>query len=333
MEIKSLLRRNLKWVVCGLFGILNFILMAIPYMAFCSYGGNIWSDNYAATLRATRDGVSAYDLFNLGKALRGTDAAAAGGAAGAFSAFALITGILMILICAAGILKDRGVISFPDKLGRMKTDFIVDTAFFALIGFNLLVMICISAVHGISLSEIEVGKNIFTVGYSISAGVFITLIFASGAYAAMRILDKKLPADPGIVTICTACGKRCARSAKFCTLCGAPTEERKEHETVFVCEKCGKRVRFKDKYCPECGSKIVVKRSVASENAAEPSVPPTEAAAGSAEEPMITEVPETKTGNKAAVPGKKEEKQTQEKSEAADVVKSERSGESDGDKE
>lgn len=260
MEIKSFIRANLKWVFAGLFGLLNFILLAIPYSAYCSYSGNIWSDNYAETLYQTRSGISGYDIVDLGRVLQGTDAAAAGSAAATFNVFALLVGLAMLAICACGILKYFGLLPIPDKLGRMKTDFVVDIAFFALIGFNLLVMICLSAVHGISVTERAVGDNTFTIGYALSAGVFLTLIFAAGAYAAMVVLDKKLPADPGRVKVCTACGKRNSMSANFCTACGAPTEERKEGETSFECEKCGKKARYKDKFCSACGGRIVAKK-------------------------------------------------------------------------
>lgn len=260
MEIKSFVRRNLKWVACGLFGVLNLILMAIPYMAYCSYSADIYSDAYIDTFRATRDGISAYDMFGLGRVLSHTRAAAAGGAAGTFGVFALIVGLLMILVCAAGILKSLGKLPIPDKIRKFRVDLVVDIAFIATIVLNLLILICISTVHGITLREAYIDDQKFTVGYSISAGVFFTLVLAAGAYVVMILLDKKLPKDPGIVTVCSVCGKRCLSKSAFCTDCGAPTEKIKEGEYSLVCEKCGKKAVFRHNFCPVCGGRIVIKK-------------------------------------------------------------------------
>lgn len=324
MEIKSFIRANLKWVFAGLFGLLNFILLAIPYSAYCSYSGNVWSENYAETLRQTRSGISGYDLVDLGRVLQGTDAAAAGSAAATFNIFALLVGLAMLAICACGILKYYGILSIPDKLGRMKTDFVVDIAFFAMIGLNLLVMICLSAVHGISLTERQIGDDTFTIGYALSAGVFLTLIFATGAYAAMIVLDKKLPTDPGIVKICTVCGKRNARKSNFCTACGAPTEERKEGETIFVCEKCGKKARFKDKYCSACGGKILAKKKSYEPNNAktEELIKETDVQEGNCTKGEEKEVVNEKSAEKSIKNGndkKLAEKETEAKDESQEI--------------
>lgn len=261
MELKSFVRRNLKWVICGFFGILNLILMAIPYMAYCSYSVDVYSETYVDTFNAMRDGLSAYDMFDLGKLLGHTRAAAAGGAAGAFGVFALIVGLFMILICAAGILKNVGALPIPDKIGKFRVDLAVDIAFIATIALNVLILICISTVHGITLREAYIDDQKFTVGYSISAGVFFTLVFAAGAYAAMILLDKKLPKDPCIVTICSACGKRCLSKSAFCTECGAPTEKIKDGDFSLACEKCGRKARFRYEFCPVCGGRVVLKKN------------------------------------------------------------------------
>ena len=289
MEIKSFVRRNLKWVVCGLFGLLNFILMAIPYMAYCNYSIDVYSDTYLDTFKATRDGLSAYDVFDLGKLLAHTRAAAAGGAAGTFSVFALLVGLLMILICAAGLLKSLGVLPIPDKIGKFRVDLAVDIAFIATIALNVLILICISTVHGITLREAYMDDQKFTVGYSISAGVFFTLVFAAGGYAAMIVLDKKLPKDPCIVTICSACGKRCASKSAFCTDCGAPTEKIKDGEFSFVCEKCGKKALYRYNFCPVCGGRIVKKTE---EKSVKDEVPSTAAKEESVAEPPVKDAAE-----------------------------------------
>ena len=69
-------------------------------------------------------------------------------------------------------------------------------------------------------------------GIRMSAGIFITLIFAVGSVVAMKFLQKKFPANAD-----------------------------NEPQISYLCENCGKKVKKTVKFCPECGGKVVEKQT------------------------------------------------------------------------
>lgn len=221
--MKNKILSNLSYVFCAGLGLLNFILLAIPYVAsFYKYDYGEWGDKGSNSA-----GISGYKVMSLWEGGFG------GVMSSIFQIFILILGIALLAYGVMGLLKAFGLFEkFPDKLGKFETKKLGEYGLFAYAGLNALLLIfliilCATNTH----SESEMGIS-GSAGIRMSAGIFITLIFAVGSVVAMKFLQKKFPANAD-----------------------------NEPQISYLCENCGKKVKKTVKFCPECGGKVVEKQT------------------------------------------------------------------------
>ncbi len=256
------IKSNLAYVECAILGLLNFILLAIPYISsYYSYDLGEWGGKHSSS-----DGISGYKVMDLWE----------GGFSGVMSSlvqlFVLIGGIALLAWGVLGLLKVFGIFDkFPDRLGNIESKKIAEFGIFGLAGLNVLLLvflIILSIANTESYSEYGYSGS---AGIRLSAGIFISLVITVGAAVALKILEKKLPAsDSGeiITYICNKCGKKARSSDKFCNACGGEIEKKVVVKEEYACEKCGKKATAKDKFCNECGGVVVVKKEEPKEETA-----------------------------------------------------------------
>ena len=103
------IKSNLAYVGCAILGLLNFILLAIPYISsYYSYDLGEWGGKQSSS-----DGISGYKVMDLWE----------GGFSGVMSSliqlFVLLGGIALLAWGVLGLLKAFGIFDkFPDRLGR-----------------------------------------------------------------------------------------------------------------------------------------------------------------------------------------------------------------------
>ena len=247
------IKSNLAYVGCAILGLLNFILLAIPYISsYYSYDLGEWGGKQRGS-----DGISGYKVMDLWE----------GGFSGVMSSliqiFVLIGGIALLAWGVLGLLKAFGIFDkFPDRLGNIESKKIAEFGIFGLAGLNVLLLVFLiifSATNSESYSEYGMEGS---AGIRLSAGIFISLVITVGAVVALKILEKKLPAtDSGeiITYVCNKCGKKARSTDKFCNACGGEIEKKVVVKEEYACEKCGKRATAKEKFCSACGGEIKVK--------------------------------------------------------------------------
>ncbi len=244
--MKNKILANLSYWLCGFLGIWQFILLAIPYLAsFAKYDG----------VRETYGTASGYQIMRLWD----------GGFSGVMSAllqiFILVLGIVMLVYGACGILKSVGVFEkFPDKLGKCSMKKWGEIALYAYVGLNVLLFIFLIVLTAQNTYTYEYtdGTKLKS-GIAFSAGMFITLAFVIGAPVALKWLEAKCPVDEGEAAImrayiCTKCGKKTKKGAKFCSECGGEVEEKVN--AGYACTQCGAKAKEGDNFCSSCGGKI-----------------------------------------------------------------------------
>ena len=256
------MKSNLAYVGCAILGLLNFILLAIPYISsYYSYDLGEWGGKQRGS-----DGISGYKVMDLWE----------GGLSGVMSSliqiFVLIGGIALLAWGVLGLLKAFGIFDkFPDRLGNIESKKIAEFGIFGLAGLNVLLLvflIILSATNSESYSEYGMESS---AGIRLSAGIFISLVITVGAAVALKILEKKLPAsDSGetVTYVCSKCGKKARSSDNFCNACGGEIEKKVVIKEEYACEKCGKRATAKEKFCSACGGEIKVKEKPPIEEAA-----------------------------------------------------------------
>ena len=256
------IKSNLAYVGCAILGLLNFILLAIPYISsYYSYDLGEWGGKQRGS-----DGISGYKVMDLWE----------GGFSGVMSSliqlFVLLGGIAILAWGVLGLLKAFGIFDkFPDKLGNIESKKIAEFGIFGLAGLNVLLLvflIILSATNSESYSEYGMEGS---AGIRLSAGIFISLVITVGAAVALKILEKKLPAtDSGetVTYVCSKCGKKARSTDKFCNACGGEIEKKVVVKEEYACEKCGKRATAKEKFCSACGGEIKVKEKPPIEEAA-----------------------------------------------------------------
>ena len=84
------------------------------------------------------------------------------------------------------------------------------------------------------------GNNLAGLGVGLSAGASMGNIFAQN-------LSGENPTKENF-TVCTNCGAKIKKGAKFCSECG--------EKQGFSCPNCGIEVKKNAKFCPECGTKL-----------------------------------------------------------------------------
>ena len=247
------IKSNLAYVGCAILGLLNFILLAIPYISsYYSYDLGEWGGKQSSS-----DGISGYKVMDLWE----------GGFSGVMSSliqlFVLIGGIALLAWGVLGLLKAFGIFDkFPDRLGNIESKKIAEFGIFGLAGLNVLLLvflIILSATNSESYSEYGYSGS---AGIRLSAGIFISLVITVGVAVALKILEKKLPvSDSGetVTYVCGKCGKKAKAKDKFCNACGGEIEKKVVVKEEYACEKCGKRASAKEKFCSACGGEIKVK--------------------------------------------------------------------------
>jgi hypothetical protein len=181
------IKQNLLWIICAALGLFNFILLAIPYVAVVVDLGE-WGE--LAGIRS-RSGISGYNLLSAWELGFG------GVMSALFQIFVLLAGIALLAIGVAGILKGLNAFKIPDKLGKFELTRIGKLLLFAYAGLNVLMLIFV-----IILCATNGGTDMDLIGanYRISAGIFITLVFAIGALVAYMMLNKKFSVPPAPAT-------------------------------------------------------------------------------------------------------------------------------------
>ena len=246
------IKSNLAYVGCAILGLLNFILLAIPYISsYYSYDLGEWGGKQSSS-----DGISGYKVMDLWD----------GGFSGVMSSlvqlFVLIGGIALLAWGVLGLLKAFGIFDkFPDRLGNIESKKIAEFGIFGLAGLNVLLLvflIILSATNSESYSEYGMESS---AGIRLSAGIFISLVITVGAAVALKILEKKLPVgeSESVIYACSKCGKKARSTDKFCNACGGEIEKKVVVKEEYACEKCGKRATAKEKFCSACGGEIKVK--------------------------------------------------------------------------
>ncbi len=244
--MKNKILANLSYWLCGFLGIWQFVLLAIPYLAsFAKYDG----------VRETYGTASGYQIMRLWD----------GGFSGVMSAllqiFILVLGIVMLVYGACGILKSVGVFEkFPDKLGKCSMKKCGEIALYVYAGLNVLLFIFLIIVTAENTYTYEMydGEK-YKAGIAFSAGMFITLAFVIGAPVALKLLEAKCPVDENEAAtkytyICTKCGKKAKKGAKFCSECGGEVEE--NVDVGYACTQCGAKAKKGDNFCSACGGKV-----------------------------------------------------------------------------
>lgn len=196
--MKNKILSNLSYVFCAALGLLNFIWLAIPYVAsFVSYDLGEWGGKQSVSA-----GISGYRVMSLWS----------GGFGGVMSALfqilILILGIAMLAYGVCGLLKAFGSFkAFPDTLGKFETKKIGEYALFGYAGLNVLLLVFLIILCATNTeSANEYGSSV-SAGIRMSAGIFITLIFAVGTVVALKVLQKKFSAqaaaEPEITFSCS----------------------------------------------------------------------------------------------------------------------------------
>ncbi len=242
--MKNKVLANLSYIMCAGLGLLNFIFLAIPYVAsFMKDASNDFSMN-----------VSGYALMSA------WDAGAGGVLSALVQIFVLIFGLMMLGYGICGILKMCGVFDqFPDKIGAVKSKQLAEIALYIFLGLNALLLIFMIILTATNTETVEEYGYSMSAGIRFSAGIFISLIFTIGAIVALKVLEKQFPVEDDTVQVtflCTKCGKRARRGAKFCHVCGGEVERREHGGEKYQCSVCGKKARYGDNFCIECGGAI-----------------------------------------------------------------------------
>jgi hypothetical protein len=179
--------KYLNWIFYAGLGLLNFILLAIPYLTLkVSYGDLGGFAGYYGGLSDYHKGVGGYKVMNLWS----------GGFGGAMSSlmqlFILLAGIALFVLGAAGFLKELKIAKLPDKIGKFGYEKIGGLLMISLGALNVLLLIFLII---FCAANSESGEYGVFAGYSLNAGIFIALIFTAGAFIGLKLLRKKYPPE------------------------------------------------------------------------------------------------------------------------------------------
>ncbi len=263
------IKSNLTYVICAILGLFNFILLAIPYISsYYSYNLGEWGGEQSSSV-----GISGYSVMDL------WDGGFSGVMSSIIQLFALLLGIALLIWGVLGMLKAFGILEkFPDKVGNTESKKLGEYGLFGLAGLNVLLFVFLIIFTAANSESYEEYGMETSAGFSLSAGIFISLVITVGAVVALKILEKKLPASESgeiVSYACAKCGKKARAADKFCSACGGEIEKKVAVKEEYACVKCGKRATAKDKFCNLCGGEIKVKEKTP----AEVSPPVTEEAA------------------------------------------------------
>ena len=242
------IKSNLSYVMCAGLGLLNFILLAFPYLAsFYSYDLGEWGGKQSSSTSIS--GYKVMDLWEL---------KFSGVMSSIIQLFILILGIALLAWGILGLLKAFKIFDkMPDKIGNIESKKVGEMGLIGLAGLNVLLLVFL-----IILTASNTEKSDFaSAGIKLSAGIFIAIIFTVGAVVALKLLEKKFPATEGgesVTYVCAKCGKKATAKDKFCNSCGGEIECKVFVKEEYACSKCGKKATAKDKFCNSCGGEITL---------------------------------------------------------------------------
>lgn len=163
------IKQNLSYVLCAALGLLTFIVSAFAY--------TVLDVGFASR------SYSGYDLLGDEWSAYG-DVVSALSAACVFQVIILIFAGLMLAYGVCGMLKAIGVFNqFPEAIGCVTTKLIARGALWLFAFLNVLQFIFL--IVGVNDGAFD-GAD-----FTLSAGIFITLILSLGAAVAEFFLDKK----------------------------------------------------------------------------------------------------------------------------------------------
>ncbi len=233
-------------------GLLNFILLAIPYVSY----GVEYESSYMSAYNFS-EGVNGYDVSDLWSF----------GFGGVMSSLTqiliIVLGLTLLAWGIVGLLKAFGLVEkLPDSLEKIENKKWGAIGLIGVAGLNVLLLVFL-IIFVAANSESAQGVES---GFSLSAGIFVAIVFTVGAFVALKLLEKKFPASENgetITYVCAKCGKKAREKDKFCNICGGEIEKKVIVKEEYACAKCGKNATAKDKFCNVCGGEIKMKETPA----------------------------------------------------------------------
>ncbi len=176
--MKNKILDNLAYLLCACLGLLNFILLAFPYVAIKANAGIYGS---------AREGVNGYKIMEL------FDANFGGVMSALMQVFILIVGIVMLLWGVLGLLKAFGILtSFPDRIGIFSCKKIAEVLLYLFASLIFLLLIFLIVYVASNSAGFEELSNIL--GYEmklvLSCGVFISLVVSVGSILVYKLVQK-----------------------------------------------------------------------------------------------------------------------------------------------
>lgn len=166
------IKQNLSYIFCAALGLFTFIFLAIPYVAaFVEGMGN-----------SATSALSGYEVISeFGDAELGF-----------FGTLSTILQVLVV-ICGVGLIA-YGVLGILGAFDVLKLSFInhklASIALIAYAALNLALLVSLIIVCIVNTEEMYG----YTVGMKLSAGIFVTVVFAVAAVVVDKILGKKFSA-------------------------------------------------------------------------------------------------------------------------------------------
>ena len=165
-------KKLVMWGFPAALGFLSFILMAIDYIESFISVGSILDESQGY------NGYKLLDMFELEKY---------GSVISIVQIMVLVVSIFLLVIGALGILKEYKIINLPDSVAEMPISYFSKLGMIVHTALNLILL-----VFTIILTVDYTEKNGFgTLGFRLSAGIFIMLIVSLGVTAVYVYLESK----------------------------------------------------------------------------------------------------------------------------------------------
>ncbi len=177
----NVIKKNWAHFFCAVLGLLNFILLAIPYVA-----AFIKTESWLGEISIS-EGISGYRVMDM------WDGGFSGVMSSLIQIFILILGIALLVWGVLGLLKAKGTCKvLPDKIGNFESKKISEMGLIAMAGLNFLLLIFLIIVTAVNTEKYAGGST----GIKLSAGIFLAIIFSVGAVVGAKLLDKKSVNEP-----------------------------------------------------------------------------------------------------------------------------------------
>ncbi|MDR3263425.1 MAG: hypothetical protein LBT30_03865 [Clostridiales bacterium] len=183
--MKNFVKQNLHWLFFAGMGFLSFILLSIPYITL-----------YVKGYMNASAGVNGYGIMSSwGLGFGGVMSSL-------FQLVIFLTGHCLLALGIVGFLKEFKVIKIPDKIGKFDLKQWGSLLLLAYAALNVLLLIFLIILCATNKNIVTIPATYFTAaykyttGYRLSAGIFMTIIFSAGAFAALYLLNKKYSQEP-----------------------------------------------------------------------------------------------------------------------------------------